>query len=260
MRKVHDHVRTEIARAQAIHQEQANRSREPTPNFAPGDKVWLETEHLRTERPSKKLDHKRVGPFPILDKVGTHAYRLRLPETMKVHNVFHVSRLTFAREDPYPGQVAPPPPPVVVEGEDEYVVEEVVDSRWRGRGRNRKLQYKVKWQGYEELTWEPAENLEEVAAVDRFHLLRPGKPGPRDRVTEEVDGEPVGDDGPEGGLLSRAPTPRGTYHPEGSPMAWGLQHLGTRFRVDGWEEEDEAWESGSEGYGEAWSPSHMAYI
>ena len=45
---------------------------------------------------------------------------------------------------------------MVVDGEEEWEVEEVVDSR-RRRG---KLQYKVKWVNDEELTWQPQENLE----------------------------------------------------------------------------------------------------
>ena len=51
------------------------------PDFRPGD----EGENLRTNRPSKKLDHHRFGPFKIIRKVGKRAYRLRLPSTWRVH-------------------------------------------------------------------------------------------------------------------------------------------------------------------------------
>ena len=41
-----------------------------------------------------KLSPRFVGPFPILERIGTLAYRVNLPEKMAgVHNVFHVSHL-----------------------------------------------------------------------------------------------------------------------------------------------------------------------
>jgi hypothetical protein len=57
-------------------------------------------------------------------------------------------------------------------------MDEVLDSGWTGRGRNRKLEYLVKWTGYDQPLWEPAENVNELEAVDRFHKQYPGKPEP----------------------------------------------------------------------------------
>ncbi|GJZ02965.1 hypothetical protein Tco_0520926, partial [Tanacetum coccineum] len=41
-----------------------------------------------------KLNPRYIGPFKILDKVGTVAYRLELPQQLsKVHSTCHVSNL-----------------------------------------------------------------------------------------------------------------------------------------------------------------------
>ncbi|XP_073121631.1 uncharacterized protein [Henckelia pumila] len=48
-----------------------------------------------------KLNPRYVGPFEILDNVGTLAYRLTLPPDMsRIHNVFHVSQLRKYIPDP----------------------------------------------------------------------------------------------------------------------------------------------------------------
>ena len=48
-----------------------------------------------------KLSPRFIGPFEILEKVGTVAYRLALPPSMTgVHEVFHVSMLQKYTRDP----------------------------------------------------------------------------------------------------------------------------------------------------------------
>jgi hypothetical protein len=146
----------------------------PAPSYLPGDKVWLNTRNLCTNRPSRKLNNRRHGPFTVIKEVRKYAYQLDLPATMDVHPVFHVSLLEPTQGDPLPGQYLPPPEPVVVDGELEYEVEEVVDSRIF----RRQLQYLIKWRRWEDLTWERATEVNKLKAIDDFHAQHPNKPGP----------------------------------------------------------------------------------
>ena len=107
----------------------ANRRRRPARDFLPGTQDWLTRRHVASTRPSGKLDVRKLGPFPVLARVGTSAYRLDLPTSLKIHPVFHVSLLEPHVGNPFPGRQIPPPPPLVVDGEPEYEVASVLDSR-----------------------------------------------------------------------------------------------------------------------------------
>ena len=73
-------------------------------------------------------------------------YQLTLPEQWKIHPVFHVDLLTPYQETVFHGPNYTRPPLDLIDNEEEYEVEQVLDSRVRGR--NCKVQYLVKWVGY----------------------------------------------------------------------------------------------------------------
>ncbi|MBW0480211.1 hypothetical protein O181_019926 [Austropuccinia psidii MF-1] len=58
----------------------AVRNRSIPPDFQPGDKVWVASKNIKTTRPTKKLSERWIGPFEVLEKIGSHAYHLKLPQ------------------------------------------------------------------------------------------------------------------------------------------------------------------------------------
>jgi len=61
--------------------------------FKVGDKVWLSTRNIHTTSPCKKLDYKRAGPYTVIKIINRNAYKLDLPKTMRINDVFHISLL-----------------------------------------------------------------------------------------------------------------------------------------------------------------------
>jgi len=137
--------------------------------------VWIINPNWPTDRPSTKLDWKRRGPYRIKAMKG-HSYELDLPDSVKVHPVFHAEKLRKASMDPLPGQKQEEPPAEEINGELEYELEGIIAARvWRG-----KLQYRVHWKGWDEdPEWYPASNFKNSARLlKEYHERRPGGPGP----------------------------------------------------------------------------------
>ena len=146
--------------------------------------------NIKTSHPSQKLDVKRLGPFKILKVVGESqmAFKLELPSQMRIHPVFHASLLEPYKGNTLPGHTQPAPLPIVVEGELEYVVDRILDSKI-DRG---KLKYYINWEGYppEDRTWEPTSHLENAKeAVTQFHSRYPNRPSPADLPRNPLSAE-----------------------------------------------------------------------
>src|SRR5690606_26351257 len=132
------------------------------------DYVWLNAKDIQIKVPTRKLGDLQLGPYKIIERIGDLDYRLELPPSLsRIHPVFHVDKLSPWKGNDVNGILPPPPEPVELEGELEYEVHDILDSRWRGRGKNRKLEYLVSWKGYGSTddTWEPEENLEHAPEI-----------------------------------------------------------------------------------------------
>ena len=172
-----DDLKANLRAAQQAYSEQANKSRLPSPSLAIGDLVFLDRRHIPSLRPSSKLDNKKLGPFKISRIINPVAYELKLPSTLRIHPVFHVSLLEPRTKDIIKEFLQPEPPPVIVDSHEEFEVEQILDSRIR----HRQLQYLVRWKGYSPAddTWEPATHLlNSPDLIHDFHQQNPTKPKP----------------------------------------------------------------------------------
>jgi len=184
---LHESLRNNMVAVQLEQKEYYDLHRKRDPNLRSGDKVWLVPQNIKTTRPSNKLDYKKIGPFKILGKIGTSAYKLALPPSMAIHNTFHISLLEHYQDNRLPSQIKEPPPPIQIEGEDEYELDEIIDSRLHYK----KLQYRTKWKDYSpELNkvLYPAENFNNAEdTVQRFHQRYPRKPAMDTRHDQEIN-------------------------------------------------------------------------
>nr|CAG8540002.1 14373_t:CDS:2 [Entrophospora candida] len=128
------------------------------------DKVLLSTRHITTpidkNRPTKKLSPKYMGPYTIIAVISTTAYKLDLPENLKIHPVFHVSLLKHYQETSDNFNRPTPTPAIIIPGieEEEYEVKNIL--------------------GYplDDATWKPAEHLKNAERkVKEFELTRTSK-------------------------------------------------------------------------------------
>ena len=65
MEKIWEFGKENLVRSQESQKRFAENHRK-APTYKEGDEVWLSTKNIKTERPSKKLDHKIIGPYKIL--------------------------------------------------------------------------------------------------------------------------------------------------------------------------------------------------
>ena len=153
-----------------------NCRRIPAPELKPGDLVWIDSNDIQMTRPSRKLGHRNLRPYPVERHVGHGAYCIKLPPCLRrLHPVFPIVKLFPAADNPILGRRArPPPPPVLVEGSEEFEVEKILNSRIRWCH----LEYLVKWKGYNSghNSWATHYKVHALDVIADFYRLNPGAP------------------------------------------------------------------------------------
>lgn len=128
--------------------------------FAVGDFVFLKLQsYVQSSiapRAHQKLSFKYYGPYEVLDKIGSIAYKLKLHDSSSVHPVFHVSLLKLAPSSS---------PTVSLELPDFadalQVPESVLQRHHHHHGTHSVPQVLIKWSGMgpELATWEDADSI-----------------------------------------------------------------------------------------------------
>jgi hypothetical protein len=183
MQEIWEETQRKATHAQERQRQQANRHRR-TEDFGVGDPVYVTTRNWKLDRPSRKLADQASGPYTVVEKVG-NAYKLDLPDSIRVHPVFSAEKLRLAaKTEPLPGQVHDSKPPEVVNDETEWEVDEIVAVRLHYR----KLQYRAKWVGNDDDDWYPAGDFKNSPEkLLAFHTKYPELPGPPKRLNVWIE-------------------------------------------------------------------------
>lgn len=158
---ISDLVKQHLERAKMRMKRQEDKQRSER-EFTVGDWVFLKlqpyVQSSVAHRANQKLAFKFFGPFQVIQRVGSVAYKLQLPSSSRIHPVFHVSQLKRALGK---GLVASPALP-----SDQYrfsVPVKILQHRSSVRGLNSCPQVLVQWSAMpEELaTWENVQDLQQ---------------------------------------------------------------------------------------------------
>jgi len=130
-RRLWELAKSNLEKAHKRYKDFADKSRQEV-KFQEGDEVWLNIKNFQLpEGLSHKFLGPYAGPFKVLEKKLSDTYKLKLPETLRVHPTFHVSLLKpVSRDASKPNREHNSrPPPDLVYNEPEFEVEAVLKSR-----------------------------------------------------------------------------------------------------------------------------------
>jgi len=110
-------AREALIKTQEQMMNQANKHRKKI-NYEIESKMFLNERNIVTARFFKKLNDKMLDSFQITDSVDSF-YKLKLSETMHIHDVFHSELLHSVVDDSLSDQKNEPSRSIVINDEDE---------------------------------------------------------------------------------------------------------------------------------------------
>ncbi len=147
---------------------QANKHRKKI-NYKIKSKMFLNERNIITARSFKKLNDKMLDSFINLNFIDS-SYKLKLSESIHVHDVFHSDLLQSIINDFLSDQKNEFSDLIVINNEDEWEIDDILNFHqyWR------QLQYKVKWNDYDnDFNWYNADDDEFMNTqkiIDDFHI------------------------------------------------------------------------------------------
>src|SRR5882672_8024042 len=82
LQALHEELKLSMTEAQKQYQRGADRHWNPPPEFQIGNRVFVQSQLIRTTHPSKKLADKFLGPFEIIAHPGAVSFTLQLSNSM----------------------------------------------------------------------------------------------------------------------------------------------------------------------------------
>ncbi|XP_074297466.1 uncharacterized protein LOC141628193 [Silene latifolia] len=150
-----------LKRAQDRMKVQSNKGRTDK-KFNVGELVYIKLQPYKqmsvVYRSCAKLSPRYFGPFQIMQRIGEVAYKLQLPETSKIHPIFHISQLR-KHEGPPPESISIPE----VDNLQQLVAEPVaiLGRKLAREGNGAKVHLLIQWSnsGPDDATWEPYDEI-----------------------------------------------------------------------------------------------------
>ena len=154
-----------------------NNQQSESPASAAGGKEEVEDTTTEKPKPSKKEAATKKSPKKGIAR-PVPKRMTRITKSGKVTKPTSATTKQSKQAAPIKSKVAKSKE--TVNTKEEYDVEKILSSRLNKRLRNR-LEYEVKWAGYEETTWEPASNVSGAPVlVASFHKRHPKADGPKE--------------------------------------------------------------------------------
>jgi hypothetical protein len=156
-------MRRKLAKAQHTMKASADAHRRDV-QYKVGDWVLVKLRPHRqtsvTQSTYSKLHKRYYGPFQVLDKIGSVAYKLQLPPDSKIHPVFHCSVLKPYHHLEATTMPIATVPPDAKENQPIITPLVILDSRW-SKDTTPTLEVLVQWSGLpaDDTSWEQWDNL-----------------------------------------------------------------------------------------------------
>ena len=128
MNKTLTFVRETLVKTWKQIMKQANKHRKEI-NYEIESKIFLDERNIVTARLFKKLNNKMLNSFNMLNSVD-FSYKLKLSETMHIHDVFHFKLLHFIVNNLLPDQKNNSSELIMINEENEWKINNILNSQW----------------------------------------------------------------------------------------------------------------------------------